>query len=637
VLAGRRRLDDRHSSLRAALDWSYDLLDPAEQAVLRRVSVFAAPFTADDARRVVGFPPADAASVTAALALLADQSLLVVTPDRPGTRYRALETIRQYGAAALEEAAEQDEVADRHLRWAADQGRARRDELAGLSPVDLPAGWRLGFDRVADDLRAALRWAAARPDHRGPAHDLAVVLGELTFVRGLGGEAQRRFEEAAALADPAAAPTALRQAAGVALMRQLGEDSLRLYRAAARAALGLGDAALAAQACAEAAMLIDRCPGIFVEVPPDAEAAALMAEAERLAAGGAGDHALASTLLVAESFRGEERDPTVGLLADRAVDLARRVGDPLLESAALDGRTVVQLAVGDALGAAATARYRADLVLPCPMGPDMAFELPDALQMASETCVAIGDLPAARHYAERLRSLPFFGDDAHLSLSRLLIVEALAGGWERVLALSVPFKERWEEVGAPATSNLAMGAGAVAMVHGLRGDEAAADEWYDMVVALRMSLVRRYRTVARANPAFEAVVLLHRGRFDDALALLGDPPAAFRDWHSGRLRQWYAAEWAEAAVLAGDPSAADRLPVARYHSAGNPIATAIVDRAALLLGGAPPDDFAPLAAALDTAGCRYQAARTRVFAGGPLRAEGEAQLSALGATPMASP
>ena len=647
VLAGRPRLDDRHSSLRAALDWSYALLAPAEQAILRRVSVFAAPFKADDAALVVGFAPIDGAEVAAALSDLADQSLLVVVPDATGTRYRALETIRQYGDAALDEAGEQDEARVHHLRWATDRAQALQTVLAQHPPSNMPPSWRIGVDQVVDDLRAALRWATGRSDHRAQAYDLALVVAELVFLRGLSGEAQRRFEDAAALTTGVKAAAALRNAAGVAQIRQIGDDCLRLFQAAARASLGVGDAATAGRLCAEAAMLIDRCPGIFGQVPAAAEAEALLAEAERLALGSPDDRRLEATVLVAEVFHGEERDPVVGLLVDRTIVLAQRIDNVQLESAALDGLTVVQLASGDTLGAAVTSCRRAEMLLPLPVAPDTAFELPDALQMASETCVATGDLAGARRYAETLRMLPFFGDDAHLALSRLLVVESLAGNWERALGLSVPFRERWERAGAPATSNLAMGAGAVAMVHGLQGDDEAQDAWHEMVTALRSSLVRRYGATFRANPVFDATVALHRGEAAYAFELLADPPEASRDWHSGRMRQWYAALWAEAGVLAHDPSAPDRLARARSITQSNPIATAIVARAAVLADASDdPGDtgdtgdrkaLLPLADALDEAGCHYQAARTRVLAGGDTRTEGEATLAAMGATPMTLP
>jgi predicted ATPase/DNA-binding SARP family transcriptional activator/class 3 adenylate cyclase len=116
LLTGGSRLDERHRSMRAAIDWSYRLLDPADQAVLRRVSVFAAPFTADAATQVAGFPPVDTAGVFHGLARLADSSLVMVRPGTE-TRYRVLETVRQYGEDEAAASGESDALAVRHLSW----------------------------------------------------------------------------------------------------------------------------------------------------------------------------------------------------------------------------------------------------------------------------------------------------------------------------------------------------------------------------------------------------------------------------------------------------------------------------------------------------------------------------------------
>ena len=102
LLTGGQRIDARHRSLRSTLDWSYTLLDEPDQAILRRVSVFAAPFTAGAAAAVLAdWPPTAVNDIPTILARLAEQSLLVAIADPTGTRYRALETIRQYGVARL--------------------------------------------------------------------------------------------------------------------------------------------------------------------------------------------------------------------------------------------------------------------------------------------------------------------------------------------------------------------------------------------------------------------------------------------------------------------------------------------------------------------------------------------------------
>lgn len=133
---------------------------------------------------------------------------------------------------------------------------------------------------------------------------------------------------------------------------------------------------------------------------------------------------------------------------------------------------------------------------------------------------------------------------------------------------------------------------------------------------------------------FDAMLALHRGQTELALRLLVTPPEQFRTWASGLWRPWYAALWAEAAVTANQ-DAADRIRRARLMAADNPIAAAIVDRAAALTGDC--DGLAPAAAALEAAGCRYQWARTLVICGGAERERGEAALGEMGATVMAWP
>ncbi|HEU4348863.1 MAG TPA: LuxR C-terminal-related transcriptional regulator, partial [Actinoplanes sp.] len=333
ILAGGPRADDRHRSVRAVLDWSHDLLEPADQALLRRVSVFVAPFTAESAAEVAGFAPLEPAVVADALARLAEQSLLTVTMSATGTRYQALETIRQYGTERLTEAGELAEVRSRHRGWCL----ARAAVLIEGERTD----WRARFDAVADDLRDALNRAADRREQRADAYRLALSLAELTFTRNLLGEAQQRYEEAAALAgDPAAAAAALRHAAGVAGCRMLGDDMFRLHRAAGDAARRAGDTAGAARDWATAATTAYRFSGAFARLPSKDDATALLAAARELA----GDDpaaraavAVAEAGVLADVFGGIQTSPDNDVprtlaSAKRAVGLAERTGDPLAET-----------------------------------------------------------------------------------------------------------------------------------------------------------------------------------------------------------------------------------------------------------------------------------------------------------------
>jgi predicted ATPase/DNA-binding CsgD family transcriptional regulator len=344
VLTGAARTADRHRSLRSTLDWSYALLDERERAVLRRVAVFATAFTANAARDVLAdWPPIESESIPAVLAGLADQSLLVAIPSSEGTRYRAAETIRQYAMERMGESDESAEAAARHLRWclnaAADLWPPRED-VDGMGP------WRAALDRVVDELRAALTWAIADGEFPVQAHDLAVRLAELSFTRGWPGEAQHRYEQAAALAsNDHEAAEAFRSAAGAAESRHFGLHGLVLLRSAADAEIRAGNIAAASHDLAQRAELMKRTPGLMSTVLPAGMAAAALTEAWELVGD---DPRTVARAMVAESFLGSSYEPISAELAERAIVLSRRAGDRLCESAALDQLTSVALAVRSA-------------------------------------------------------------------------------------------------------------------------------------------------------------------------------------------------------------------------------------------------------------------------------------------------
>jgi predicted ATPase/DNA-binding CsgD family transcriptional regulator len=630
LLTGGPRIDDRHSSLRSALDWSYALLDDPGQAVLRRISVFGGPFTAAAAAAVLtDWPPVPGRAIPTVLAGLADQSLLIATAQPSGTRYRALETIRQYGVDRLGDAGESVEALSRHVGWCLDQSA-----ILEAASRQLVGSWRAAFDGVADELRGALAWAADSARSRPEAYRLAIGLAELTFARGMMGESQRRYEQAAELAaDDLAAADALRGAAGAAESRHFGSDGLRLRRAAADAALRAGDRAGAAGDLARNAELINRGPGLMATKPAIGEVEALIAEGWTLAGG---DLAAQAQLLTAEAFNSGSADPATVELVERALILARRIEDPLIESAALDQLTAVQLAHGEIRAAAASALRRTELLAPVKVTATAGFEFLDSFTMAADCAVAAGDLVGARRLAERLRELPFNREEGHLGTARLLVVTVLAGDWAEALGLAEWYREGWERAGRPRAGNLSRGAYAAATVYGLRGDDSSRAGWLDIVDAL--TTPGRSLAALHFGEFFDAMLLLHRGLPEQAVQVLDTAPEEFNEWDTGMWRPWYAALWAEAAVMSGHEDAAARVERARRMSTDNPIATAIVERAAVLASGdGDRDGLTAAAAALETAGCRYQWARTLVIMGGADRVRGEDVLATMGAAPMVWP
>ncbi|MGF6881401.1 putative ATPase/DNA-binding CsgD family transcriptional regulator [Nocardia sp. GAS34] len=628
MLAGGAREQDRHRSVRAALDWSHTLLDSADRVVLRRVSVFMKSFSVAAAAEVVG---SEKGVVADGLARLVEQSLLAATPAAHGIEYRALETIRQYGVEQLANAGELDDIRSRHLQWCLRQA-------AELSTVQVD--WRTQFDAVADDFRAALAWAADRPGQRADAARLAQHLARLLFGRHLLGESLWRYEQAAGLVDdPAVANAMLRDAAAVAGCQLRGDDMYRCYRAAADAARAAGNNAGAAHDLATAVATAYRFATKFVRgLAPD-EADMLIAEARELS--GTDPAARAAVALAAAGQTltaafaandplGDAASETIAV-AERAVELAHRTGDPLAESAALDTLAGAQSWVGDTFAAAATARRRVALLHNVSATPAGTHELVEALGEAVEASLGTGDLHDARRWAQQLADHPLLAEVGHRATSWLLVTDALLGNVAAVLAHSERFLEAWRRAGSPDHSVLGPAVAAVAMVHGLRGDRDAYVVWSAILSQLGGGPERTQGYGA----VFNAMVLLHDGYARAALERM--EPAPGEVWRSVTWiwLHWYVALRAEAAVLAGRTEAVDRLAEARIVVTGNPIASAIVARAGAVLDG-DQDLVLATAAAFDAASCRYQAARTRVLAGAAQAARGAAELAEIGCAPMAA-
>ena len=167
LTGGRRTAVPRQQTLHALIDWSWDLLTEDDQRLLRRLSIFAGGWTASAVASVAGEiataapgqrPPGDGTNAGLiealdGLARLVDRSLVIV--DRgPTTRYRMLETIRQYARERLIEAGEAAPIADRHLAFFSALAEAAAPELHGPAMVD----WLDRLDADAENLGVALEW-----------------------------------------------------------------------------------------------------------------------------------------------------------------------------------------------------------------------------------------------------------------------------------------------------------------------------------------------------------------------------------------------------------------------------------------------------------------------------------------------
>ncbi len=610
LLAYGHRADDRHGSLRAAIDWSYHLLSDEEQAVLRLATVFAAPFDLDAATAVTGRQPGPLLDT---LSRLVDWSLVTLRPGRP-SRYRVLETIRQYATERSAEIGELDDIRHRHLRWC----RTVLQDLLARAPGD--AAWCNEVDHLLDDARAALTWVAgtaARDDtaDRHEAAALADLIAAVAFVRGRPGEAQLRYTQAADLAASAADRHRwLYLAARAALIRYIGDEAVTLAERAVDAAIEAGDDEAAGRYVADIATWHNRHGGTMTTTITPAETDALLARALDLS------HDAPTVRAAVALVAGFRSDTTIDLGAARsAVEQVRLTGDRLLLDAALDQLCGVQLDAAD-WSAMDTVQERLAGLATIPIDAASAMDHADAHLMAAHLDLAAGRLVTARRHADTLAALPFLREEPHVGLARRLEVDALAGAFDDVVELSEVFHAGWVRAGRPRMNTLGSAAYAVAMAHGMRRDAAGRRRWVELAGQVLRSPEAIDDPVIVWPFALDALLDLDRGRPDRALARLRHDPDAVpveSRWHQQLWIAWYAAVWAEASALTGAPAIDHRLNRAAAVADGNEIATLVIERARLVatdrhLSG---PEATTLAHRFEVLGCPYQAGRTRVLAG----------------------
>ncbi|HEU4568462.1 MAG TPA: BTAD domain-containing putative transcriptional regulator [Marmoricola sp.] len=147
---GDRSAPDRHQTLLAVIDWSWNLLAERERRALRRLSVFHDGFTLAAAEAVLGEEALDAVQ------RLADQSLLVVGEGESGVRYRMLETVREFGRMQLVDAGEDADAGRAHRAWAADYADTHLGDVFGPDQFAAVDAIRAEEGNLADVLRQAL-------------------------------------------------------------------------------------------------------------------------------------------------------------------------------------------------------------------------------------------------------------------------------------------------------------------------------------------------------------------------------------------------------------------------------------------------------------------------------------------------
>jgi predicted ATPase/DNA-binding SARP family transcriptional activator/DNA-binding CsgD family transcriptional regulator len=280
LTGGDRTVAPRHQTLRATLDWSYELLSEPERRLFGRLSVFAGGWTLEAAEAVGAGEGIEEGEVLDHLSRLVNTSMVVIeVAEDGGLRYGMLEPVRQYGQELLAASGEADPVRRRHASWYFELAKEVEPWLRGARQEV----WLQHLEREYGNLRAALGWALERGET-----ELGLwfggALGEFWYLSGHLSEG-RRWLEAALASGPDAPPTparakALARAGWIAWEQgaygrsvALSEESLALSReledeAGAVAALSnLGWAALLgkdlglASALSEEAVTLGRALG----------------------------------------------------------------------------------------------------------------------------------------------------------------------------------------------------------------------------------------------------------------------------------------------------------------------------------------------------------------------------------------
>ena len=202
LMQGRRTALPRHRTLSATLDWSYSHLPQSEQIVLRRLAVFAGPFTMESGSAVLAGSGLSAGQAVDAIANLVVKSLVVADTEGALTFYRLLDTTRDYSFFKLEESGERDQIARlhaEHYKALLERAQASWETLAATE-------WLERHRHLLDNARTALAWSFSPSGDAANGVALTIVTIPLWFQLSLIGECAERIERALA------APLASREA-----------------------------------------------------------------------------------------------------------------------------------------------------------------------------------------------------------------------------------------------------------------------------------------------------------------------------------------------------------------------------------------------------------------------------------------
>jgi predicted ATPase/DNA-binding winged helix-turn-helix (wHTH) protein len=181
LTSGRRTALPHHQTLRAAMDWSYEVLPETEQLILRRVAVFQGDFTIDAATAVATDDRVDAGDVFEGIANLGTKSLISTDISSDVTYHRLLDTTRAYALQKLTGSDEVESIKRRHAEYYCDLF----DRAGAGFATRCASDWQAAFGRHIGDLRSALAWAFSSGDQAALGVALAAAATDFWFAVSL--------------------------------------------------------------------------------------------------------------------------------------------------------------------------------------------------------------------------------------------------------------------------------------------------------------------------------------------------------------------------------------------------------------------------------------------------------------------
>jgi predicted ATPase/DNA-binding CsgD family transcriptional regulator len=332
----RGMVDQRHLTLRSAIDWSYDLLTPQEQIILRRLSVFAGGCSLATAEAVCTVAAEEREQLLPLLSSLVKKSLVVAdTVRRNEARYSLLETIRQYGLAKLKAADEWSRIQDRHLQCFLRLTEETEPRLRG----EYQKLWLNWLEDEYGNIRLTLRWAL-QSDQIEQGLRIANAIYEFWLIRDYVEEGSAWLERLLAQADEGVPRlvrvNALAYASFLAGFRENSSAQAVYGREAAILAEALGDEGRPALAWVRAGEAYAQGhPG---PLPSGGSALAWTLSAQAYGARAAGDYQTELTLYkrIVELFRRSAERRHLGVILITGSSAATLLGDYDAAQAMLD-------------------------------------------------------------------------------------------------------------------------------------------------------------------------------------------------------------------------------------------------------------------------------------------------------------